>query len=72
MQRGDHQNGLERIDLARRLSHCDPLIYGMDGVSSLILALLGRKDEARERSLNASEHPTCIIKPTQWAWWSTR
>lgn len=57
MQLGDHENGLSRIELARALSPHDPLIYGMDGVSALILALLGRNDEAKHRAMRALKHP---------------
>ena len=47
----------ERIDLARRLSPYDPLIYGMLGVSAMSLVLLGRYDEAIERTQLATVHP---------------
>jgi TolB-like protein/Tfp pilus assembly protein PilF len=57
MQLGDHAFCLERIDLAQRLSPFDPLIYGMQGVSSMSLALMGRHEEALERAYKANEHP---------------
>lgn len=57
MQLGDHKFAVNRIDFSRRLSPYDPLIYGMLGVSSLSLALLGCHDEALERALKALEHP---------------
>ncbi|MEM8548217.1 MAG: winged helix-turn-helix domain-containing protein [Pseudomonadota bacterium] len=57
MQLGKHQDGLMRIDLSRRLSPHDPLIYGMLGVSALALALLGSADEARDRTVRALKHP---------------
>jgi len=57
MQLGDHAEGLERIDLSRRLSPFDPLIYGMLGVSAMSLVLLGRYDEALMRCEQAIDHP---------------
>jgi len=57
MQQGDHETGLERIDLSRRLSPYDPLIYGMLGVSAMSLVLMGRYDEAMERTSEAIKHP---------------
>jgi TolB-like protein/Tfp pilus assembly protein PilF len=57
MQLGDHELGLERIDLSRRLSPYDPLIYGMLGVSAMSLVLMGRYDEAMERCDEALKHP---------------
>jgi TolB-like protein len=57
MQQGDHETGLERIDLSRRLSPYDPLIYGMLGVSAMSLVLMERHDEAMERARVAIKHP---------------
>ena len=57
MQLGDHAFCVERIDLAQRLSPFDPLIYGMQGVSSVSLALMGRYEEALSRTTKALEHP---------------
>lgn len=57
MQLGDHALCVERIDLAQRLSPYDPLIYGMQGVSAMSLALMGRRGEALERIRKAVEHP---------------
>lgn len=57
MQLGDHQEGLDRMELSMRLSPQDPLIYGMQGVSALSLALLGRGKEACERASQARKHP---------------
>ena len=48
---------VDRIDLSQRLSPYDPLIYGMQGVSSMSLALLGRKEEALKRAKQAVVHP---------------
>ena len=55
MQLGDHNHCLERVDLARRLSPYDPLVYGMHGISAMSLALLGRADEAMEHVKRARE-----------------
>lgn len=57
MQLGDHEYAVDRIDHSRRLSPYDPLIYGMLGVSSMSLALLGRHEEALKRAMAALEHP---------------
>ena len=57
MQLGNHDFCVDRIDLALRLSPFDPLIYGMRGVSSMSLALLGRFDEAVARGRRALDHP---------------
>ena len=57
MQLGDHAFCVERIDLAQRLSPFDPLIYGMRGVSAMSLALMGRHEEALQRTHRALDHP---------------
>ena len=57
MQLGDHELCVEKIDVAQRLSPFDPLIYGMQGVSALSLALMGRHKEAIERTTTALKHP---------------
>lgn len=54
---GERDSCLERVDLARRLSPYDPLIYGMLGVSAINLALMGKFDEARSRAKEALLHP---------------
>lgn len=57
MQLGERDSCLERVDLARRLSPYDPLIYGMLGVSAINLALMGKSDEAKSRATEALSHP---------------
>lgn len=57
MQTGDRELCEERISLACRLSPHDPLIYGMQGVSALNLALMGRTEEAMQRARQALLHP---------------
>lgn len=57
MQLGEHSLCLERIDLARRLSPNDPLVYGMLGISAMSLALLGRSADAITRAAEALVHP---------------
>ena len=57
MQLGEHEIGVDHIDLSRRLSPYDPLIYGMLGVSAMSLVLLGRIDEAMRRVNEAITHP---------------
>lgn len=57
MQLGDHDFCLERIDLARRLSPFDPLIYGMHGITAMSLVLRERYDEALRHTAEALGHP---------------
>lgn len=67
VQSGDHELCLERIDLARRLSPFDPLIYGMLGVSALSLVLMGRHEEAIQRAIEALQHPDVHYQAHAWA-----
>ena len=48
---------VEWIDLEARLSPFDPLVYGMKGVSSMSLSMMGRHEEALERINKALKHP---------------
>lgn len=57
MQMGDRETCLARVDLASKLSPRDPLIYGMHGIMSLNLALMGRGEEAMKIASNAMKHP---------------
>jgi len=57
MQAGDRELCEERVNLASRLSPRDPLIYGMQGVSGLNLALMGRTEEAVQQARQALLHP---------------
>lgn len=57
MQLGERELCLGRIDLARRLSPFDPLIYGMLGVSAMNLSLMGDHAEAIRRATKAQTHP---------------
>jgi TolB-like protein len=62
LQLGDHEECLQRVGIARRLSPYDPLKFAMLGVSGLSLALVGRTAEAVQlarqsaRSSNAHHH----------------
>jgi TolB-like protein len=67
MQLGEHETCLERIDLARRLSPYDPLIYGMLGVSAMNLALMGQFDEAVRRTDEGLLHPDVHYQALAWA-----
>ncbi|MEM1434495.1 MAG: winged helix-turn-helix domain-containing protein [Pseudomonadota bacterium] len=54
---GERETCHDRIELARRLSPQDPLFYGMQGISALNLALMGRTEEALARTRQAIHHP---------------
>ena len=57
MQLGEHSTCRDRVELARRLSPQDPLIYGMNGVAAMSLALTGYKAEALDRIRESLVHP---------------
>jgi tetratricopeptide (TPR) repeat protein len=57
MQLGDRTVCQERLELAIRLSPRDPLIYGMQGLTSMNLALMGRAEEAVAQAQAAQLHP---------------
>ncbi len=57
MQLGDHRECVDRVDIARKLSPFDPLIYGMMCVSGMSLALLGEREDAISRIREALAHP---------------
>jgi TolB-like protein len=57
LQLGDRAVCHERVDLAMRLSPRDPLIYGMQGIASMNLALMGRDQEAAALAQSALLHP---------------
>ncbi|MEM6709169.1 MAG: winged helix-turn-helix domain-containing protein [Pseudomonadota bacterium] len=54
---GEREHCHERIELAKKLSPQDPLIYGMQGISAMNLALMGRHEQAVEQGQAALEHP---------------
>ena len=57
MQLGEHSLCRERVELARRLSPQDPLIYGMNGVAAMNFALTGDKAKALEHINQSLVHP---------------
>ena len=57
MQRGENDRCTELIGSARLLSPFDPLMYAMQGVLALNLALMGQSDEALELAKQSLRQP---------------
>jgi TolB-like protein/DNA-binding SARP family transcriptional activator len=56
-QGGDARAAITSSDYSRRLSPCDPLLFGMLGVRAMALVRLGQFDEAADWAVKAAARP---------------